>query len=219
MFMRWTWQGVRLYVLCLAVLSATARAQVPSAGGASSKTNARRGGAAGSQAESPADHCSDEGAAMPARSASQGSPPCCRRQAWQPTLTFNSTIFGAPRRRRSQSLCADFKPCGAPIPSGGGSGTGAGPAEAEANSAKLQVGFTRETTTKSTGGTVALKESDTADCATSQPQLEQTATANLLQAKANVEANAPRTSGHRRIWPGILPCSRRTTFRSSSSTA
>jgi membrane fusion protein, multidrug efflux system len=61
-------------------------------------------------------------------------------------------------------------------------------AEAQANSAKLQIGLTRETTTNSTGGAVAQKESDTADYAASQAQLEQTATANLLQAKANVEA-------------------------------
>jgi outer membrane protein len=33
MFMRWTWQRVRLYVLCLAVLSAPAHAQSPSSGG------------------------------------------------------------------------------------------------------------------------------------------------------------------------------------------
>jgi membrane fusion protein, multidrug efflux system len=61
-------------------------------------------------------------------------------------------------------------------------------AEAEANSAKLQIGFTRETTTNSTGGAVAQKESDAADYASSQAHLEQTATANLLQAKANVAA-------------------------------
>lgn len=61
-------------------------------------------------------------------------------------------------------------------------------AEAEANSAKLQIGLTRETTTHSTGGAVAQKESDAADYASSQAHLEQTATANLLQAKANVAA-------------------------------
>jgi outer membrane protein TolC len=33
MFMRWTWERVRRYVLCLAVLSAPAHAQSPSSGG------------------------------------------------------------------------------------------------------------------------------------------------------------------------------------------
>jgi hypothetical protein len=33
MFMQWTWQRARQYLLCLAILSATARAQSPSSGG------------------------------------------------------------------------------------------------------------------------------------------------------------------------------------------
>ena len=63
-------------------------------------------------------------------------------------------------------------------------------AEAEARSAQLQIGLTRATTTHSTGGAVAQKESDTADFASSRALLEQTATANLLQAQANVAAKA-----------------------------
>ncbi len=46
-------------------------------------------------------------------------------------------------------------------------------AEAQANSAKLQIGLTRETTTNSTSGATAQKESDAADYASSQAQLEQ----------------------------------------------
>lgn len=61
-------------------------------------------------------------------------------------------------------------------------------AEAQANSAKLQITLTRETTTHNTGGATAQKESDTADYASSQAQLEQTATANLQVAEANVAA-------------------------------
>jgi membrane fusion protein, multidrug efflux system len=61
-------------------------------------------------------------------------------------------------------------------------------AEAQANSAKLQIGLTRETTTHSTGGATAQKESDAADYASSQAQLEQSATANLQVAEANVAA-------------------------------
>jgi membrane fusion protein, multidrug efflux system len=61
-------------------------------------------------------------------------------------------------------------------------------AEAQANSAKLQIGLTRETTTNSTSGATAQKESDAADYASSQAQLEQTATANLQLAEANVAA-------------------------------
>src|SRR5271168_44747 len=61
-------------------------------------------------------------------------------------------------------------------------------AEAQANSAKLQIGLTRETTTHSTGGAVAQKESDAADYVSSQAQLEQSATANLQVAEANVAA-------------------------------
>ena len=61
-------------------------------------------------------------------------------------------------------------------------------AEAQANSAKLQIGLTRETTTNSTNGATAQKESDAADFASSQAQLEQSATANLQVAEANVAA-------------------------------
>lgn len=63
-------------------------------------------------------------------------------------------------------------------------------AEAEARSAQLQIGLTRATTTNSTGGAVAQKESDTADFASSRVLLQQTATANLLEAQANVAAKA-----------------------------
>ena len=59
-------------------------------------------------------------------------------------------------------------------------------AEAQAESAKLAIGLTRATTTHSTGGAAAQHESDAADYAMSQAQLEQAATANLLQAKAEV---------------------------------
>ena len=61
-------------------------------------------------------------------------------------------------------------------------------AEAQANSAKLQITLTRETTTHNTGGATAQKESDAADYVSSQAQLEQTATANLQVAEANVAA-------------------------------
>jgi len=61
-------------------------------------------------------------------------------------------------------------------------------AEAQANSAQLQIRLTRETTTNSTSGATAQKESDAADFTSSQAQLEQTATANLQVAEANVEA-------------------------------
>jgi membrane fusion protein, multidrug efflux system len=61
-------------------------------------------------------------------------------------------------------------------------------AEAQANSAKLQIGLTRETTTNSTSGATAQKDSDAADYASSQAQLEQSATANLQLAQANVAA-------------------------------
>ena len=59
-------------------------------------------------------------------------------------------------------------------------------AEAQANSAKLQINLTRETTTNSTSGATAQKESDAADYVSSQAQLEQSATANLQVAEANV---------------------------------
>src|SRR5580692_4706225 len=59
-------------------------------------------------------------------------------------------------------------------------------AEAEANSAKLQIGLTRATTTHSTEGAAAQRESDAADLVISEAQLERSATANLLQAKAEV---------------------------------
>jgi membrane fusion protein, multidrug efflux system len=58
-------------------------------------------------------------------------------------------------------------------------------AEAQANSAKLQISLTREITTNSTSGATAQKESDAADYASSQAQLEQSATANLRLAEAN----------------------------------
>jgi membrane fusion protein (multidrug efflux system) len=61
-------------------------------------------------------------------------------------------------------------------------------AEAQANSAKMQIGLVRETTTNSTSGATAQKDSDAADYASSQAQLEQSATANLLLAQANVAA-------------------------------
>jgi membrane fusion protein, multidrug efflux system len=61
-------------------------------------------------------------------------------------------------------------------------------AEAQANSAKIQVALMRETTTSSTSGATAQKESDAADYVSSQAQLEQSATANLLLAEANVAA-------------------------------
>src|SRR3984957_200065 len=61
-------------------------------------------------------------------------------------------------------------------------------AEAQANSAKIQIGLTRETTTHGTSGAVHQKESDAADYASSQAQLEQSATANLQVAEANVAA-------------------------------
>jgi membrane fusion protein (multidrug efflux system) len=61
-------------------------------------------------------------------------------------------------------------------------------AEAQANSAKLQIGLTRQTTTNSTHGASAQKDSDAADYASSQAQLEQSATANLQLAEANVAA-------------------------------
>jgi membrane fusion protein (multidrug efflux system) len=61
-------------------------------------------------------------------------------------------------------------------------------AEAQANSAKIQIGLTRETTTNSTSGASAQKDSDAADYVSSQAQLEQSATANLQVAEANVAA-------------------------------
>src|SRR6202453_3493214 len=48
-------------------------------------------------------------------------------------------------------------------------------AEAQANSAKLQIGLTRQTTTHGTNGAAAQKNSDAADYASSQAQLEQSA--------------------------------------------
>jgi membrane fusion protein (multidrug efflux system) len=61
-------------------------------------------------------------------------------------------------------------------------------AEAQAGSAKLQIRLTRETTFNGTSGATAQKESDAADFASSQAQLEQSATANLKLAEANVAA-------------------------------
>ena len=60
--------------------------------------------------------------------------------------------------------------------------------EALANSAKLQIGLTRATTTNSTQGASAQKASDVAEYAGAQATLEQTATANLQVAQANVAA-------------------------------
>ena len=61
-------------------------------------------------------------------------------------------------------------------------------AEAQADSAKIQIGLTRETTTNGTQGASAQKDSDAADYVSSQAQLEQSATANLQVAEANVAA-------------------------------
>ncbi|MGA8406503.1 MAG: HlyD family secretion protein [Candidatus Acidiferrales bacterium] len=61
-------------------------------------------------------------------------------------------------------------------------------AEAQANSAKMEIRLTRETTTNSTNGASAQKQSDAADYNMSQAQLEQSATANLQVAEANVAA-------------------------------
>jgi membrane fusion protein (multidrug efflux system) len=61
-------------------------------------------------------------------------------------------------------------------------------AEAQANSAKLQIRLTRETTTNGTNGASAQNQSDAADYAMSEAQLEQSATANLQVAEANVAA-------------------------------
>jgi len=61
-------------------------------------------------------------------------------------------------------------------------------AQAQANSAQIQIGLTRETTTNSTNGASAQKDSDEADYASSQAQLEQSATANLRTAEANFAA-------------------------------
>jgi len=63
-----------------------------------------------------------------------------------------------------------------------------GVAEAQVRSAQLQIGLTQQTTTYSTGGASAQKESDAADYASAQKVLEQSATANLMQAQANVAA-------------------------------
>ena len=57
---------------------------------------------------------------------------------------------------------------------------------AQANSAQLQIGLTRDTTTHATSGASGQQQSDTANYASSQAQLEQTATANLQFAEANV---------------------------------
>ena len=61
-------------------------------------------------------------------------------------------------------------------------------AEAQANSAQIQIGLTRATTAHSTSGAAHQKESDAADYVSSQAQLEQSATANLQVAEANVAA-------------------------------
>jgi membrane fusion protein, multidrug efflux system len=61
-------------------------------------------------------------------------------------------------------------------------------AQAEAQSAQLQVGLMRGTTTHSTGGAQAQHESDAADYTSAQALLERSATANLMQAKADMAA-------------------------------
>jgi membrane fusion protein (multidrug efflux system) len=61
-------------------------------------------------------------------------------------------------------------------------------AEAQAKSAELEIGLTRGTTVQSTGGAAAQHESDAADYTAAQAELERAATANLLQAKAEVAA-------------------------------
>lgn len=61
-------------------------------------------------------------------------------------------------------------------------------AEAEADSAGMRIGLTRDTTRQGTLGASAQEESDAAGYQRSQTQLEQSATANLLQAQANVAA-------------------------------
>jgi membrane fusion protein (multidrug efflux system) len=61
-------------------------------------------------------------------------------------------------------------------------------AEAEAKSAELQIGLARGTTTHSTGGAEAQQRSDAADYTMAQAQLQRAATANLLQARAEVAA-------------------------------
>src|ERR1700735_2490830 len=63
-------------------------------------------------------------------------------------------------------------------------------AEAQADSAQIQIGLTRETTAHGTSGAAAQKESDSADYASSAAQLEQSATANLQVAEANVAAKS-----------------------------
>jgi len=61
-------------------------------------------------------------------------------------------------------------------------------AEAAAASASIQVPLARQVATHNTGGASAQKDSDAADYAASQALLEQTATASLKQAQANVAA-------------------------------
>jgi len=59
-------------------------------------------------------------------------------------------------------------------------------ASAEADSAGIRIGLTRDTTKEGTAGASAQEESDAAGYQRSETQLEQSATANLLQARANV---------------------------------
>lgn len=61
-------------------------------------------------------------------------------------------------------------------------------ADAQANSAKQQIRLTRDTTLNGTSGATAQTKSDAADFAGSQVQLEQSATANLKLAEADVAA-------------------------------
>ena len=91
-------------------------------------------------------------------------------------------------------------------------------AEAQANSAKLQITLTRETTTHNTGGATAQKESDAADYASSQAQLEQSATANLQVAEANVAAKKATNDRAQSDLARYTPCSPRTMSRNSNLT-
>ena len=88
---------------------------------------------------------------------------------------------------------------------------------AQANSAKLQIGLIRETTTNSTGGATAQKESDAADYASSQAQLEQAATANLKWPKPTWPPGVPPTNVPKATWHAISRCSPPTTFPSFNS--
>ena len=70
----------------------------------------------------------------------------------------------------------------------------------------------RDTTTNSTSGATAQKDSDAADDASSQAQLEQSATANLQLAQANVAAKLPPTNARRVTSRATLHCCPPVTF-------